>query len=74
MRSLSNEKLSLLSRFRATVGFEMGNAWVSGGPVRPFNSGVIGVVGETGIGVLMFGGSFGERGEKKVFFSLGRFF
>jgi hypothetical protein len=74
MRSLSKERLSLLNKFRATIGYELGNAFVSGDPPRPFNDGMIGIVGETGIGVVTIGAAFGEHGEKKIFISIGRFF
>lgn len=73
MRSLSKEKLSFLSSFRAMLGYEIGNAFTSGDPPRPFNDGVVGLIRETPVGVVFFGGSFGERGEKKVFFTVGRF-
>lgn len=74
MRSLHNEKLSFLSSFRAVLGHEIGNAFTSGAPPRPFTDGVAGLIRETPIGVVFFGGSYGERGEKKVFFTVGRFF
>ncbi|MFN0172692.1 MAG: patatin-like phospholipase family protein [Bryobacteraceae bacterium] len=74
MRSLPTEKLSFLSSFRAMLGYEIGNAFTSGEPPRPFNDGVAGLIRETPVGVVFFGGSFGERGEKKVFITVGRFF
>jgi NTE family protein len=73
MRSLSKEKLSFLSSFRAVLGYELGNAFTSGDPPRPFHDGVAGLIRETPIGVVFFGGAYGERGEKKVFLSVGRF-
>jgi NTE family protein len=73
MRSLSKEKLSFLSSFRAVLGYELGNAFTSGDPPRPFHDGVAGLIRETPIGVVFFGGAFGERGERKVFLSVGRF-
>jgi len=74
MRSLSKEKLPFLSSFRAMLGYEIGNAFTSGDPPRPFNDGVAGLIRGTPVGVVFFGGSFGERGEKKVFITVGRFF
>jgi NTE family protein len=74
MRALSTERLSMLSRFRALIGYELGNAFLSGDPPKPFHDGVIGVVGQTGLGIIFFGGSLGEHGERKVVFRLGRFF
>ncbi len=62
-----------LSSFRAILGYELGNAFTTGDLPRPFNDGVIGLIKETPAGVVFFGGSFGERGEKKVFITVGRF-
>jgi NTE family protein len=73
-RSLAKEKLPLLSSFRVMLGYEIGNAFTSSDPPRPFNDGVIGLIRETPVGVVFFGGSLGERGEKKVFITVGRFF
>lgn len=56
------------------VGYEMGNAFTAGDPLRPINDGVVGLIRETPMGVVFFGGSVGERGEKKIFISVGRFF
>jgi len=72
--SLSKQKLPFLSSFRAILGYELGNAFTTGDLPRPFNDGVAGLIRETPIGVLFFGGSYGERGEKKVFITVGRFF
>ena len=74
MRSLSKDKLPFLSGFRAMLGYEIGNAFTSGDPPRPFNDGVVGLIRQTPIGVVFVGGSFGERGEKKIFITVGRFF
>lgn len=74
MRSLSKDKLPFLSGFRAMLGYEIGNAFTSGDPPRPFNDGVAGLIRQTPVGVVFFGGSFGERGEKKIFITVGRFF
>jgi hypothetical protein len=74
LRSLSGEKLPFLSGFRTLVGYELGNAFTAGAPPRPFSDGVAGLLRETPVGVVLFGASMGERGEKKVFISVGRFF
>lgn len=73
MRSLSKQRLPVLRGFRAILGYELGNAFTSGDPRRPFHDGVAGLIRETPIGVVFFGGSIGERGEKKVFVTVGRF-
>jgi NTE family protein len=74
MRSLSTSKLSFIGKFRLIAGYELGNAWVSGDPPKPFQDGVAGIVGQTGLGIVFFGGSVGEHGEGKLLFRLGRFF
>jgi NTE family protein len=74
IRSLAKDKLPLLTGFRAMLGYEIGNAFTSGDPPRPFNDGVIGLIRQTPVGVVFFGGSFGEHGERKVFITVGRFF
>ncbi len=74
MRSLAGQKLPLLRSFRAMLGYETGNAFSAGDPLRPFNDGVVGLIRETPVGVVFLGGSVGERGERKIFISIGRFF
>ncbi len=74
MRTMPKKRLTFLSSFRAMLGYELGNAFTSGDPPRPFNDGVAGLIRDTPIGVVFLGGSFGERGEKKVFITVGRFF
>ncbi|MGJ5820457.1 patatin-like phospholipase family protein [Paludibaculum fermentans] len=74
MHSLAKERVSFLKGFRAVVGYETGNAFNAGDPLRPFNDGVAGLIRETPIGVVFLGGSVGERGERKIFISIGRFF
>lgn len=73
MRSFSGDKLRALSGFRTVLGYELGNAFTSGAPPRPFHDGVAGLIRETPVGVVFFGASIGEGGEKKVFISVGRF-
>ena len=74
MRSMYSTGLPLLSGFRAILGYELGNAFTSGDPPRPFHDGVAGLIRQTPLGVVFLGGSFGERGEKKIFLTVGRFF
>jgi hypothetical protein len=40
----------------------------------PRHSATAGLMGETQFGVVLFGVAYGDRGEGKVFFRLGRFF
>lgn len=74
LRNIFPNKTGLLGKVYYNAAWEIGQAWTSGERVNPFNDGVLGVVAETGIGVLFFGGSYGESGERKVFFRLGRYF
>lgn len=74
LRSLNSDSLSLFGKFYGTVGYEMGRAWIPGTPATPRHSGSIGLSGETPFGVLFFGGAFGDQGDKKLFFRLGRIF
>jgi hypothetical protein len=68
------KRVPLLNSFRAILGYELGGAFTSGDPPRPFHDGVLGLIRETPIGVVFFGVSVGARGEKKAFLSVGRFF
>ncbi|MBL8175964.1 MAG: hypothetical protein JNK48_14905 [Bryobacterales bacterium] len=67
MRPMFGQRMPFLSSFKAMIGYELGNAFTSGDPPRPFQDGVAGVIRETPIGVVFFGASVGERGEKKLF-------
>jgi len=58
---------------RAT-GYELGRAWVPGNTATPRHSGSLGLMGETPFGVVFFGGAFGDQGDRKLFFRLGRVF
>jgi hypothetical protein len=40
----------------------------------PRYSGSLGLMGETTFGVVYFGGGIGDRGDRRVFFRLGRVF
>lgn len=74
MRSLASQRVPMVRSFRAIVGYEMGNAFSARDPLRPFHDGVAGIIRETPVGVVFLGGSLGERGERKIFISIGRFF
>ena len=58
----------------ATAAYEVGKAYAAPGASRLPNDGAIGIVIETLFGPLSFGGSIGDSGHRKVYFSLGRFF
>ena len=58
----------------ATAGYEVGKAYAAPGASRLPNDGSVGVVIETLLGPIGVGGSLGDSGHHKVYFSVGRFF
>ena len=74
MRGLSNPSLSIFGKFYGLLAYEAGNAWARSASRLPRHSATAGVLGETQFGVVFFGVAYGDRGEGKVFFRLGRFF
>jgi len=71
---LNREGGSLLGRFYAVGGWEIGSAWSQFTSSTPFNDALFGFTGATPIGPIFFGGSVGQRGEAAVLFRLGRVF
>ena len=57
-----------------TSAYELGQAQRAPGVSRLPNDGSLGLVAETLIGPLFVGGSVGDSGHRRVYFSLGRFF
>ena len=57
-----------------TSAYEFGKAYGAPGGSRLPNDGSLGLVMETLVGPLFVGGSVGDRGHRRVYFSLGRFF
>jgi NTE family protein len=74
LRGVSNPSLSIFGRFYALLGYEAGAAWSATPVPLPRHSATAGLMGETQFGVVLFGVAYGDRGEGKVFFRLGRFF
>jgi NTE family protein len=74
LRSISNQDPSLFGRFYIGLGWEIGKSWASGGSAIPYNDGLLGLYGETPLGLLFFGGAIGEHGDRKILFRLGRIF
>lgn len=74
LRSLTNESLSVFGRFYGITSYEFGNAWTGSSLIRPRHSGSLGLMGETAIGMIYLGGAIGDRGDRRLFFRLGRFF
>jgi NTE family protein len=57
-----------------TSAYELGKAYGAPGASRLPNDGSLGLVMETLVGPLFVGGSVGDSGHRRVYFSLGRFF
>jgi NTE family protein len=57
-----------------TVAYEAGEIWSPTHSALLRQDGVAGVVAATPLGVLTVGGSIGDAGRRKVFFTLGRLF
>jgi NTE family protein len=57
-----------------TSAYEVGQAFRAPGSSRLPNDGSLGLVAETLLGPLFIGGSAGDSGHHRVYFSLGRFF
>lgn len=74
LRGISNPSLSIFGRFYALLAYEAGAAWVATASRAPRHSATAGLMGDTQFGVVLFGVAYGDRGEGKVFFRLGRFF
>ena len=56
-------------------GYELGKAYYQGSDVsRLPQNGTIGVLMQTVFGPMFFGGSIGDRGHRKFYFKVGRFF
>lgn len=74
LRSLNNQSLGIFGRFYLFAAAESGNAWREGMSPLPRYSGSLGLMGETTFGVVYFGGGIGDRGDRRMFFRLGRVF
>ena len=57
-----------------TLAYEAGEIWSPERPAVLRQDGLLGVVAATPLGAIKFGGSIGDAGRRKVFFSLGRLF
>jgi NTE family protein len=72
--ALSGDPLSSLNRTYLTVGVETANAFHDISEQTPFYDGFAGITAETRVGALVVGGAFGNKGNHRFFFSLGRIF
>lgn len=74
LRTLASDSLSLFGRFYLTAAMESGKAWSPTVSAMPRYSGSFGLLGETTFGVVYFGAGVGDRGDRRMFFRLGRVF
>ena len=58
----------------ATAAYEVAKAYGAPGASRLPTDGTVGVLIETILGPLAFGGGLGDSGHLRMYFSLGRFF
>ncbi len=73
LRSLFSQPTFLGKLYLGGV-YEIGKAFSKHQSANPYQDVAVGVVGETFIGVVFLGVSYGEGGQFKVFFRLGRLF
>lgn len=74
MKPVKNAAFDALGRFYWTLSYEFGNSWFGPTFEAPRQSGALGIMGETALGVIFFGGAYGDRGDRRFFFRMGRFF
>lgn len=74
LRPFTPQSISTFGRFYGTLSYELGNAWFGRSWESPRHAGSLGLMGETPLGVVFIGGALGDRGDRRLFFRLGRFF
>ena len=72
LRLLSEKPAGFITKTYVGLWWEGGDAFLRSPEM--FSNGSAGIMSETALGLLFFGGSIGESGRGKVYFSLGRFF
>jgi NTE family protein len=74
LRSLTSpEAVSFVKLYLGGM-YEVGNAFMRHKSANPYQDGTVGVLGDTLIGVFFFGVSYGEGGQFKILFRMGRLF
>ncbi|HTV59468.1 MAG TPA: patatin-like phospholipase family protein [Verrucomicrobiae bacterium] len=74
-RRVFNDPIGIFSRAYLFGGYELGNAYSTDEEQSSvYQDGVLGWVTVTRLGVLFIGGSYGNNGQGRVFFRLGRMF
>jgi NTE family protein len=71
---LLSEHQGILGDFHAGVIYEAGRAFRLHQSANPYQDIAVGIVGETPLGLVFLGPSYGENGQWKVSFRLGRLF
>jgi NTE family protein len=74
LRAISQDPNSFLRRFHFNVGYEIGQSFMGSPAPSPVQDGILGIVGETPLGILLVGGSYGSEGQGKFFFRVGKEF
>jgi len=71
---LLNEQERIASNFHVGLIYEAGRAFRLHQSARPYHDVAVGIVGETPLGLVFFGPSYGENGQWKISFRVGRLF
>jgi hypothetical protein len=74
LRAFSADRSSFLNKIYLDLGFELGQAFSSTDQGMPLYDGLLGVVGESPVGIVFVGWSYGSSGNHKFFFRIGRLF
>ncbi|RPJ57782.1 MAG: hypothetical protein EHM23_19425 [Acidobacteria bacterium] len=71
---LLNEQERIASNFHLGAIYEVGRAFRLHQSASPYHDVAVGIVGETPLGLVFFGPSYGENGQWKITFRVGRLF
>jgi hypothetical protein len=74
LRAFSANRSSFLNKVYLDLGVETGKAFNDSDLGKPIYDGMFGVVSESPLGIIFFGGSYGSSGNRKFFFRIGRLF
>lgn len=74
LRAFSPDRTSFLNKIKLDLGVEMGQAFSDIEQGKPIYDGLLGVVGESPVGIVFVGWSYGSSGNHKLFFRIGRLF
>jgi NTE family protein len=74
LRAFSADRSSFFNKVHLDLGVEMGKAFTNIEQGMPAYDGLVGVVGETPLGIVFVGYSHGTAGNNRFFFRIGRMF